>query len=655
MSIFDDPTPTPAAPVKSITPVVAPAAAPVQSAAPITAPRSIFDDPPPTPNAASTLWQNYGAPGLKLAGRTGVRAGMAPFDLTVAGAQALGNVTDRLGLTTPTPTLLDNNGQPLTGPNAPSQPLPSQSIINSLGVGIDKEAGPVMRTADYALPFLATGGRSAAGRIAEAPGLFNKTAEGLGYLTGGGIDAALSYLGGKAGEYIGGPTGAFVGSFAGGGVRPAGQRGVGIVGQKMVAAPDAGQTFKAMTDPQGPNTLPTFGQLSGSSGKQFEKSVGSAPLLRSGVNAARENAEAGIARSVATGVGEVGDREPSLSPVSSDVTAQRIIDLSREANTAQQARLSAQQQALEDAIGASTPIDVSPVARTMASLANAPTTGPAATRALTPRIGDLNELINRQNPGGPDQTMPYPSTVAYGGAKDLRSDLGERSSSVEPLRGHYLDTAYGAYTDAMRGAAQEAGQGPQFDQANLDYSTFKQVNQPWLERQGGGVERGDAPASPRAVASRTEAIPGSGANYLNEIKAQLGPDAAKATLADVLSRQGQIKGQFTPSRWGSDYASVPDVVKQFIAEHAPTATPYLENAATGGRAFDIQPQRPGLSNALGFLGGTGALLAKAPWLAVPLAGGLETPSVIRALAGQTDIPALVSQYARRQGVAAGLR
>jgi hypothetical protein len=656
MSIFDDPKPaTPTTP--AATNSAAPATPEKPVVAPIPIPKSIFDDPVPQPGLVQGLWDNYGKPGLKLAARTGIHVAAAPFDLAVAGSEALGGLAKRVGVPlAPEPTLLDNNGQPLTGPGAPPRPLPSQELINNAGVQIDPNAGTAMKVADYVLPFLASGGRNAVSRIAEAPGVVNKTAEGLGYLTGGLADAGLSYEGGQLGEqYIGGPEGAFVGSLFGGGVRPAVQRGFGYGAQKTVADPDAPQIFDAMINEAGPNTMPTFGQVSGQSGKQFEKAVGSVPILRSGVNAARENAEEGIRQSVATGVGEVGDRTPNLAPVDSATTAQRIIDLSRTVNESEGQRVADQQQALEDAIGANTPVDVSPVTQTMTQLASAPTTGPANTRALNPRIADLNELIQRQNPVGPDQTMPYPPTAAYGGVKDLRSDLGQRSNSADPLQGYYLDTARDAYTGAMRDAANQAGQGPAFDQANLDYSTFKQTNQPWLERQGGSLDAGAAPPNPTTVANRATAITGAAPGYLNDIRTQLGLDPARATLADVLSRLGQIKGDFTPSRWGSDYAAVNPVVKQFIAEHAPTATPYLENAATGGRAFDLQPERPGLSNSLGFLGGLGEFLSKSPALAVAGAGGLETPSVIRALAGRTDIPALLAQYAQRQGVAAGQR
>src|SRR4029077_6964276 len=211
-------TMTAPAPPAAATPSVASSAA---APAPATQGGHFVPDPTP-PSILNTVWEGYGKPGLKLAARTGIHAAAAPFDLAVAGAEALGGLAKRAGVPlAPDPTLLDNNGQPIAGLGASSRPLPSQELINNAGVQIDPNAGTAMKVADFVLPFLASGGRGAASRIAEAPGVVNKAAEGLGYVAGAGTDAGLSYLGGKLGdEYIGGPEGAFVGSLFGGGIRP---------------------------------------------------------------------------------------------------------------------------------------------------------------------------------------------------------------------------------------------------------------------------------------------------------------------------------------------------------------------------------------------------------------------------------------------------
>ena len=109
---------------------------------------------------------------------------------------------------------------------------------------------------------------------------------------------------------------------------------------------------------------------------------------------------------------------------------------------------------------------------------------------------------------------------------------------------------------------------------------------------------------------------------------------------------GRVSGKFTPSEWGKDYADVNQPTRDFIGRTG--AAPYLENAATGGRAFDLAPERPGASNAAGALGALAATTAKLPGVSALTAYSLESPALIRALAGRTDIPALLAQYALRQ-------
>jgi hypothetical protein len=566
---------------------------------------------------------------------------------------AAGSVQERLGVPDPGGSFWS-----LTGPGTAHPPIPSQAIIKGIGdvAGAPLELNPKtaslpMQIADYALPFLATGGRSALNRIGEAKGLFNKSAEALGYTTGALTDAGLSYAGGVLGEHVFGAPGGLIGSVLGGGVRPTVQRGAGWTDRYLTADPDAPAIYSAMKeDPFGPQTMPTYGQLSGPEGKQFERSVGAMRVIGSGVNAARDAAERGIQNSVATGVSEVaGDsRLPDTAPVSPDVTAGRIIDLSREMNASEKRRVSADQQALEDAIGTNRPAPADTLADTLTGMSNA--AAAPVQRTLRPRINDLYDSLNPQDPAAPG-----PLTAPYGHMKDLRADLRENTPAAPSVKQHYYDQAYDAYTGAMRSAADEAGQGPAFDRANRDYWTFENINQPWLERQGGSLEPGAAPRQPSTVASRVNAIPGPGAGYLAEIATHLGLDPARATIADVMSRMGRVNGQFSASKWAADYAKLPKAVQDFVAQNSPEGKAYLDNAAKGGATLDIQPERPGLSKSVGGIASFLAAAAKYPRTMMAIGGGLETPSVIRSMAGKTDIPALVEQYARRQGVAAGMR
>ena len=634
-------------PANTAAPVTPESSAPTATAPVSTAPLRLVPDP--TPNWRDSWWAQDASALAGLGARTGIRVlGGFPnlaASLAQSGPGLLSASADQVAAETGGNYTGDEQKKLM--PPVKQMWEPSEAAIKGIGditgkpLALGPDASPAMKVADFALPFFAGGAGNAISRVNEAAGPLNKAVEGAGYLTGASTDAALSYLGGALGQKYGGDQGGFAGSMFGGGFRPAVQRGFGWGGQKTIGSPEGGQIFDAMINPAGPNAMPTFGQVTNSTGKQLEKSVDAVPILGSGVRAQRNQAEGGIQNSVATGAGLVGDRAPNLEPVAPEVTGGRIIDLSRQANTSQQEALSAEQQALEDAIGRNRPTNVSPLVEQVSELANA---GPGPiTRVVAPRTTDL---YNSLDSGATD---PADLTAPYGHLKILRSDLGTKTNTTDPVRGPAYDALYGGYTDAMRGGAEEAGQGPRFDQANLDYSTFKQVNQPWLKAQGGDPEK--ATPSPATVESRVKGITGAGSSYLDEISTQLGLDPARATLADVTSRLGRVKGEFTPSQWGRDWAGFSPAAKQFISEHSPEATPYLENAAIGGRAFDLAPERPGQSNSLGALGSLGAFLANMPKTAIATSGALETPSVIRAMAGRTDIPALLAQYAIRQGAA----
>jgi hypothetical protein len=140
---------------------------------------------------------------------------------------------------------------------------------------------------------------------------------------------------------------------------------------------------------------------------------------------------------------------------------------------------------------------------------------------------------------------------------------------------------------------------------------------------------------------------------MNEIEQQLGPGAARSTVADVLSRLGQRSGKFAPDKFAQEYGGLTPEVNAFVNRHAPGATPYLNNAATGARAFDIAPERPGMSKSMGWLASLVQQSLEHPALRFGLSPALETPSVIRSVAGRQDIPAILAQYFARQGLMAG--
>ena len=203
----------------------------------------------------------------------------------------------------------------------------------------------------------------------------------------------------------------------------------------------------------------------------------------------------------------------------------------------------------------------------------------------------------------------------------------------------------GPIRDALRAgaAAKDPSLGYRFDQANLDDSTFKKSISHGLRRR---------PVRPRwAVVSRALRYPTRAT--LRRSRSSLAPDAARATVADVLSRMGQKSGAFTPSKWAEQYSGLTPEITDFIKRTAPEAEPYLNNATIGAGAFDIAPERPGWSKSAGWLATMAKLAMEHPALMATMAPIIETPSVIRSVSGKTDIPALVAQYARRQGLGIG--
>jgi hypothetical protein len=613
-------------------------------------------DPTP-PSIFDTAWEDYAKPGLKLAARMPIHMALSPMDLGIGAAKLIGAGADKLGITSPQPTLVDTDGKVIGGPDTLP---PSQNLINDLGIKMDPDSGVAMRVADATLPVLFSGWQGKLARAAEAQGTIPKLAEIGGHVVGAGADVGLQTLGGMAGDYIGGPQGAFIGSLFGGSLRPGGQAGLGWLGRKGLrqgaeepepsgapGLPSSEQVFDAMTNPEGPNTFPSFGQVTNETGKRLEKGFESFPI-DFGVGAARKNANEGIQRSINTGTGIVGDRPAGAGPVSETRTAQNIIDLSREANANQQSALSSREQDIEDAImateaGQKTP--VSPLVDLISGIANK---GPGPiTRVVAPRAQDLYDTLS------PGEKDPTDVTSPWDELKILRTDLGQKTRTTDPIKGPTYDRLYGGYSDAMQTGAVNAGQGPEFNQANLDYSTFKQVNQPWLERQGGGLERNDPAVSPTTIAGRVEGIAGENPNYMNEIEQQLGPGAARSTVADVLSRLGQRSGKFAPDKFAQEYGGLTPEVNAFVDRHAPGATSYLNNAATGARAFDIAPERPGMSKSIGWLASLVQQSVEHPALRMALSPAIETPSVIRAVSDRQDIPAILAQYFMRQGLAAG--
>ena len=142
------------------------------------------------------------------------------------------------------------------------------------------------------------------------------------------------------------------------------------------------------------------------------------------------------------------------------------------------------------------------------------------------------------------------------------------------------------------------------------------TTQPWLVKQGGDPRMETAPSS-AVISSRANRMIGPDGVYLQHLADRIDMPTARSALADVLSRQGQMSNKLTPTQWAKDYGAVSPTAKAMIQLTAPKAAPYLENAATGGRAFDIAPERLGLSKSMDWLAAFGDALSKPPEASLP--------------------------------------
>lgn len=470
--------------------------------------------------------------------------------------------------------------------------------------------------------------------------------------------------GGELGEMVGGEDGRMVGSIlGGGGASIAAERAGSLL--RPFGAENAGDVYDAA---QRLGVRVTAGQVGDGGAKWLEKSIGAVPWMGLGVNRAREEAAAGLRNvrdRVAADVN--GGMTPDASP---GVMGSFFREGAERADDRIQGRLSAQQEALEQAIGSDTPVNVRPVQDTLASMAQG--TDDQGAAGLLGRLGQLNSMA----PGGATARFatgpfaplmnsggPGPSAVPYGVVKDFRSHLGRDMDGQPALEAHQSRPVYGALTDAMEETANARGQGDQFRAANEAYSDA----QPTLD-------------SLRRVAGKKD-VKGERVNPMDDVRAEtylrrlartragLEPYAESFTPEDwggvagpMIARLGQRdRAEFRPDNMAIDLGHISDEGLASLTQNSPNAFGELHDAGTLGRAYNIPQQSEGLSRAIGGLTmagtiGSGVYSALGPTgLPLMLAPGfaLESGPVVRGLAGRS-IPTQELANQNRAGLTAGV-
>lgn len=474
-----------------------------------------------------------------------------------------------------------------------------------------------------------------------------------------GLPTAGIELGGEAGHLVGGDVGQMLGSIAGGGGASIAVN-KGLTPLKYLGNEEAGNVYDAAKRLGVEGDL-TAGSVGNGGVKWTEKSLGSVPLMGWGVNRKREAMSSAIegARDDAA-MALTGGRQPDPSP---GARGAALIQGSQDAERRIQTGLSAEQQALEDAVGSNTPTRVGPIVTTGERQAMSTNEGNAGP------IRQRTEELTSMTPTGPavrDPTAPI-NTVPYGVLKDWRTDLNAEREGMSPVAGHLVDPIANAATESMRETARFRGVEPQFDAANAAYAhaqpTLEQLRTVGGRYEGpqrghtGGMDSGQAEGFLRRGLIGDEP--------LRPVVDAMDPQRWGYIAGSHVAGLGQQpKGGFRPDNFAAEWGApnqkggISGPGQALLTQSAPTTLGQLTDAATMGRNFNTNVAADGLSRAIGGLTAAsavgGGLLAGGGVPSLLLgtlpAFALESGPVVRGLAGRST--PLVDMLQQKQ---AGLR
>jgi hypothetical protein len=415
-----------------------------------------YNQPPPG-SAANSI--------PNVATRVASNAAFAVPDFLGGAINTVANLAEKYGLARPGPSAeLAPNATPEARAifERTRVPIVSQEARNVLsgatggvvGQEMPADAGPLQQLGEGALSAVAGGGgRSALNAVSKAydaasalpvvSRIANAGTAGIRSLLGSSVTPTVgSYYGSKvAGEY-GGPEWAPVGGMVGGAAalaRPAMVR----AGEQLYAGsgrPDAVQVSD-MARYQG--VTPSAGMLGNPQIQALEKELSATRGSGKIIGRAQTTADEGIAAAADRAASERGavTARPEPGTIGGD-----ILSAADDARQNLKGTVSQIQQNLEDRIGSGTQVSASNLLHEMRRSIYDPTgqlrTSPETARPVLDRIAQVEQMQN-----------PQTGTVRYDALKDFRSELGRGTQNVEPLRGQFLDRAYGAATDTMGNAA----------------------------------------------------------------------------------------------------------------------------------------------------------------------------------------------------------
>ena len=512
--------------------------------------------------------------------------------------------------------------------------LPSEGLIDALGIRMDSNAGPAMKTADTLLPWLMPTGNQLT-RVQEAAGPFNKVMTGLRSGAGAVADWAVSDAAQQyAQEHGFGPIATTIAGMLGGSARTVAARPFAPAA-KTIANPQAGEKFdvnKALVPPEGStvSTVPPFRDvadptssiasiLSGASAIPFS-GTGEAGAVKAQTGAIARTADAALQK-LDPDTTSVLDAGPSSLRQEGSVLANQ----SRDAIMNQEQRLMADSNAVESRIGMDRRVDATPLQTVASQLANDQTLSAGIRAQAQKALDGLNQSIDANG------------QITYGALKNERSTFGQYldglttastgDPSIQNTLARTLSPIKDAMTQSMADAANQAGVGQEWAQNDAGW-TLQSVMKRNLANIGGVLtpDRTDFDPSPggkqvgKLISNAVEGTGKSGTAPIQQIETGLGEQPARSAVAEAIAAQGQPKNpkgtqDFQPSTFGEGVNSRvdPDIMAYIEAKAGPGARMNLENAAAAGAGASQPMQQGGLRKTIGSILG-----------AVPYAGSAAT-------------------------------
>jgi hypothetical protein len=283
-------------------------------------------------------------------------------------------------------------------------------------------------------------------------------------------------------------------------------------------------------------------------------------------------------------------------------------------------------------------------------------------------------------PSGPSgaSPAPFPPTpqISYGAAKQHADNIRRLARDEPNLKDHFSSTgARNPLIDTRREIANnvDPSLGAEFDRIRTNYATMKNTQLPFLENTAGQFRNGVFTGTPEpgTVAARLQPMVKGRPGDLTGIEREM-PGTSGPLIGDTIGNMGrQPNTPFRSKTFAKNYGEVGQPSRAIIHGLDPVAGETLGNVETSGNALAIPRQDYGLGKSVGGqgmmfaalnqaleavrnAGAAGKVVGGAATLGVPWLYGhaLQSPELVRAVAGRPDIAGILGQLGMRGVVGA---